>query len=171
MAHNYKQHQSKSHLPVGKHPDRPSHPALSAGRVGYAEEPSDRRAGGFSAFRWRWILPPVVSAVTATFAVTLLSALAVGNGDPNALIGILAPVATGIASLAGGITAGLCHRRRSVMTALLYGGAPAVILCLIGLSAGQGTPVAWLTRLLPLPLYVLGGFITRPGTPKARHGR
>ena len=171
MAHNDKHRRSKSYLPVGKHPDRPSHPALSAGRGGYAVEPSDSSAGGFSSFRWRWGLPPVVSAVTAAFAVTLMAALAVGSEDPTALIRVLAPVATGLASLAGGITAGLCHRRRSVTAALLYGGALSLILCLAGLSAGKGTPMAWLTRVLPLPLYALGGFVTRPRPPKARHGR
>ena len=169
MAH--KQINTASHLPVGKHPDHPSHPALSSGRVGYAREPSDSRAGGFSATMWRVLLPPALWAVAVVLAVTAMAAVSAGSADPAALVPLLAPVATAIASLLGGITAGLCHRRRSVSAALLYGGLLTVILCLVGLTAEQGGAVTWLTRLMPLPLHALGGVITRPRPPKAAHRR
>lgn len=171
MAHNYKHHPSATHLPVGKHPDRLSHPAHTAGRVGYAEEPPAQLSGGFSAFLRRWLLPPVAAAVTAVAAVTVMAALSARGADPAALIPLLAPVATATASLVGGIVAGLCHRHRATAVALLYGGGLTLILCLAGLATGQGIPMAWLTRLIPLPLCGLGGWLVRPRPPKAAHRR
>lgn len=167
MAH--KQLNSKAHSSVGKHPDHPSHPARSLGRVGYAEEPSDHSADGFSAPVRRLILPPIVSAVTGVVAVTVITAFAVGSADPTFWIEGLSPLVTALASLAGGITAGLCHRRRAAASAILYGGILAGILCAIGLLAKTNAPMDWLTRLLPLPICAMGGFLTRPKPPKAGH--
>ena len=168
MAH--KQLNARSHASVGKHPDRPSHPALSSGSVGYVQEPSDSRAGGFSATLRRWLLPPVLSAATAALTVTVMAAVtAARSADPTALIPLLAPVVTAVASLVGGVVAGLCHRERALPSALLYGGILAALLCLAGLGAEPSNATAWLTRLMPLPLHALGGLFTRTRPRKAAH--
>ena len=165
----HKQLNAKKTASIGKHPDRPSHPALPSGRVGYDREPSDRSAGGFSATARRFILPPLVTAVTALAAVTVSAAVAAGTPDPTALIPVLGPVATAVASLAGGITAGLCYRERATAASLVWGGCLAAILCLAGFCAGWGGAAASLTRLMPLPICGMGGFLTGRRKKKAGH--
>ena len=167
---------SANHPSVGHHPDRLSHPAHRAARnraprgdrdlikrdrVTYDGEPSDAGADGFSSVLRRIFLPPAVAAATGLAAVTVMTAVAAGSADPTALIPILPPVATALASLAGGITAGLTHRARAIPTALLCGAILSAALCLAGLAAGPDTPALWLIRLMPLPLCGMGGVWTR----------
>ena len=155
-----------NHSSVGTHPDRPTHPALAAGRIGHAEEPSDHHAGGFLA-----TLRGLARSTLATLAVGLaavtvmtvltMTAIAGENSDPAATVPLLAPIATAIASLVGGITMGLNNRRRSVANALIGGTIMAGMLCLLGFLSGGDDAGSWLVRLLPLPLYAIGGLLTR----------
>ena len=150
-----------AHPSVGKHPDRLSHPALSVGRDGHAEEPSEHIAGGFS-FTVRGIgISLLASAVAVLPAITAMTAVACRSEDPTALIQPMAEVAVAIASLSGGLTAGLCRRERAVAASLSVGVILTVLLCLLGLRSGVGTPLVWATRLLPLPVCALCGFLTR----------
>ena len=157
------------HPSVGKHPDRLAHPALVAGRDRHAEEPSEQRAGGFSAFCRGIIRPMAVAAAAGLAAVTALAGFAYGNADPTALIPALSAAAVAVASLAGGLTAGLGRRRQALGASLIVGLILSALLCLGGLWAGGGTPLAWLTRLLPLPVCAVSGLLTRARPQKAAH--
>ena len=162
---------------VGKHPDRLSHPALSAGRIGHAEEPSDHSADGFSSTLRALLLPLAATAVTGLAAVTAMTAVAKSGPDPTALIPMLSGAALTLSSLAGGITAGLCRRGRAVASSLISGCLLTALLCLIGLIGGgsQGAgaslspAIPWLIRLLPVPISALGGLLTRPRPQKTTH--
>ena len=166
------------HSSVGNHPDRLSHPAPASGRIGHAAEPSDSQADGFSHILRALLLPIAASAVTGLGAVTVLTAIAGAGPDPGAIIPVLSVVALVIASLAGGITAGLCRRDRAIPTALVSGCLLTVILCAISLMGGgsrsatwsEVSPVVpWLIRLAPLPIHALGGLLVRPRPQKAAH--
>lgn len=171
--------QLTKHASVGKHPDRLSHPALTAGRIGHAEEPSDQSAGGFSRTLRNLLLPAAVSAATGLVAVTALTAVATSSApDPSALVPALSAVALALASFAGGLTAGKCHGERAMAGSLISGSLLAALLCLIGLVSGGGHAgtwsaypgaVVWLIRLAPLPIHALGGLLTRPRPKKASH--
>ena len=166
------------HSSVGNHPDRLSHPAPAAGRIGHAAEPSDPHAGGFFHTLKGLLLPFAVAAATGLGAVTLLT-VAVGNHpDPAAMIPILGTVALTLSSLAGGIAAGLCNRDRAIAGSLVSGGILTALLCAVGLIFGGQTAgiwsayppiVAWVIRLVPLPIHALGGVLTRPRPQKASH--
>ena len=170
-----------NHASVGKHPDRLSHPALAAGRIGHAEEPSDHRSGGFSRTLRNLLLPLAVTAATGLVSVTATTAVAGRSPDPTALIPALSALSLALASFAGGLTAGLCNRASSLAGSLISGGLLTALLCLIGLlsggeSAGNGGVwsafppiVAWLIRLAPLPIHALGGILTRPRPQKVTH--
>ncbi len=168
------QRQLTNHSSVGKHPDRLSHPALSAGRLGHAEEPSDDTAGGFSHILRRSLLPLAVTTVAALVFVTALAAAAYQSPDPTSLVSPLSAAALGLASLAGGITAGKCHGERAVGGSLICGCLFAAILCLIALLGGGGihglpTAVAWLIRLATIPVHLIGGILTRPKQKPVTH--
>ncbi len=158
---------------VGHRPDRLSHPALAAGRIGHAEEPSDDRsydrADGFSALLRRLLLPMAASAATGLVAVTALTAVAVGSSDPTTMIPLLSSAALLLSSLAGGITAGLCRRERAVAGSLVSGCLLAAVLCFVGLLGGEGSAVSWLIRLAPIPVHAVGGLLTRQRPAKPTH--
>ncbi len=166
------------HSSVGQHPDRLSHPASATGRIGHAAEPSDSQADGFSHILKALLLPTAASAVTGLGAVTIMTAIAGAGPDPGSLIPILSAAALAIASLAGGITAGLCRRDRAIPASLVSGCLLSAILCAIALIGG-GSPsatwpeaspaVPWLIRLAPIPIHALGGLLTRPRPVKASH--
>ena len=150
-----------AHPSVGKHPDRLSHPALSVGGGGLAEEPSEHTAGGFS-FTARGIGIALVSAVAAALlSVTVTAAVAYRSADPTALIPTLSGVAVAITSLVAGLTAGLCRRGRAVAASLTVGAILSALFCLVGLCTGGGTPLDWAMRLLPLPVCAVCGLLTR----------
>ena len=165
--------QLTSHSSVGKHPDRLSHPALSAGRIGHAEEPSEHTAGGFSRILRRLLLTGAVTALAGAVFVTALSMVAWNSADPTALMRYLSPVALGLTSLVSGITAGKCCSDRPVAGGLVSGCLFAGRLCLIGLLGGdmQGLPIplVWLIRLSTIPVQVMGGIIARPKQRSAAH--
>ncbi len=168
------QRQLTKHASVGKRPDRLSHPALTAGRAGHAEEPSDTQAGGFSRILRRLLLPLAVTAASGAAIVTAMTAAACQSPDPTALITPLAMASLGIASLVGGITAGKCGRDNAVGSSLASGVLLAAILCLISLvgrgdAAGLPTAAAWLLRLSPIPFHLLGGIMARPKKKPASH--
>ena len=170
------QKQLTNHSSVGKHPDRLSHPALSAGRIGHAEEPSDNSAGGFSSTLRSLLLPLAATAVTGLLSVTVMAAAAGSSPDPTALIPALSVAALALSSLAGGITAGLCRRDRAVASSLISGCLLTALLCLPGLLGGtQGADalfsptVTWLIRLVPIPVCALGGVLTRPRPHRTTH--
>ena len=158
---------------VGKHPDRLSHPALQSGRIGHATEPPDAgsydRAGGFSGLLRGIFLPTAASAAAGLLSVTVLSAAATRSPDPTVTLPLLSVAALLIASLAGGVTAGLLRRDRAVSASLLSGGILAGILCLMGGLGGGGSAVSWLIRLMPLPVHGLGGLMTRRRRTKPTH--
>ena len=172
------QKQLNRHTSAGKHPERLSHPAIASGRIGHAAEPSDPHAGGFFHTLKGLLLPFAVAAATGLGAVTLLT-VAVGNHpDPSGLIPILGAVALTLSSLAGGIAAGLCNRDRAIAGSLVSGGILTALLCAVGLIFGGQTAgiwsayppiVAWVIRLVPLPIHALGGVLTRPRPQKASH--
>lgn len=152
------------HTSVGKHPDRLAHPALAAPRR-HAEEPSDQSAGGFSAVLRGFLLPPAVVTVAFFVSVTVLTAVADRSQDPTALVPGFSAAALAVASLAGGVTAGLCRRTRAVASGLLCGLLLSVLLCTVGLASGgdpDGGMLPWLLRLSPIPVSGLGGLLTRP---------
>ena len=158
-----------AHPSVGKHPDRPSHPALAAGRGGHAEEPSDHMAGGFSA-TWRRILWPCIAvAAGGLLSVTVSAAAAYGSADPTALIPALSAVSLALTSLSGGLTAGLCYRERAFAASFSVGGILTALLCLIGLFSGGGSPMDWLMRLIPLAVCTVVGFLTRKRPQRVIH--
>ena len=158
------------HSSVGKHPDRLPHPALTAGRSGRAEEPSDTQAGGFSRALRKLLLPLAVTAISGAVFVTVLTAAAYQTPDPTALVTPLSMAALGLASLAGGITAGKCNRERTMLGSMVSGCLLAVILCLVAWMGGvsQGM-IAWLTRLSTVPIHLVGGFVTRPRKKSVGH--
>lgn len=169
---NHKQLTNRSS--VGKHPDRLSHPALSAGRLGHAAEPSDNPAGGFSRVLYKLLLPLAITALTGALFVTALSVVAYQSPDPTAWILPLSTAALALASLAGGLAAGKCYGERAVSGSLLSGCLFAGLLCLIALLHGNvvnGMPIAvsWLIRLGTVPVYLLGGILTRPKPKIATH--
>lgn len=165
------------HSSVGHHPDRLSHPAPAAGRIGHAAEPSDQKTDGFSHILKPLLLPIAASALTALAAVTLMTAIAGASPNPGPLIPALSAAALAVASLAGGITAGLCRRDRSIGAALISGSLIAALLCAVALVGEGTTPtspeaspvIPWLLRLSPIPLHALGGLLTRPRPKKASH--
>ncbi len=171
------QKQLTNHSTVGKHPDRLSHPAITAGRIGHAEEPSDKSAGGFSSTLRSLLLPLAATAATGLMTVTVMTAAAGSSPDPTALIPALSVAALALSSLAGGITAGLCRRDRAVANSLISGCLLTALLCLMGLLGGgdQGAgasfspTIAWLVRLIPVPVCALGGVLTRPRPQKNTH--
>ena len=165
------------HSSVGNHPDRLSHPAPAAGRIGHAAEPSDPKTDGFSHALKALLLPMAAVVLTSLVAVTLMTAIAGAGPNPGALIPALSAAALAVASLAGGITAGLCRRSNAVGAALISGCLVSVLLCAIALIGG-GTPspypeaspvIPWLLRLSPIPLHALGGLLTHPRPQKASH--
>ena len=166
-----------THSAVGKHPDRLSHPAVTAGRIGHAEEPSDHSAGGFSSTMRALLLPLAVTVAAGLAAVTVSAAMAASSADPTALIPPLSVAALVTAALAGSITAGLCRRTRAVASALISGCLLTALLCLAGLlSGGADAPwaelspaIPWLIRLLPVPVSAVGGLLTRPRPQKNTH--
>lgn len=162
------------HSSVGKHPDHQSHPALVAGRTAHAEEPSDDIAGGFSRILCKLFLPLAVTAVSGAVFVTALTIPAYQSQNPTALVTPLSMAALGVASLAGGITAGKCGRERAVPGSLVSGCLFAGILCLIALFGSgemQGIPtsVAWMIRLAAIPVHMIGGFMVRPRKKPTTH--
>ena len=167
------QRQLTKHTSVGKRPDRLSHPALTAGRVGHAEEPSDN-AGGFSRILRRFLMPLGVTAGSGAIAVIAMTVAACQTPDPTALITPLAAAALGIASIAGGITAGRCSPDNAVGSSLVSGVLLTAILCLIALPGGGdtvdlSTAAAWFIRLSPIPFHLLGGIMARPRKKPASH--
>ncbi len=162
---------SNHHSSVGKHPDRLPHPALTAGRSGRAEEPSDTQAGGFSRILRKLFLPFAVTTVSGVVFVTALTLAAYQTPDPTALISPLSMAALGLASLAGGITAGKCNRERAMLSSFVSGCTLAAILCLIAWIGGGESreTIPWLIRLSAIPLHLLGGFMTRPRKKPAGH--
>ena len=175
---------------VGHRPERLSHPALAAGRIGRAEKPSDNRSrdrsqdrscgheGGFSYAARRLLLPLGVSAATGLLSVTALTAAAAGSPDPTAMLPLLSIAALALSSLAGGIAAGLLRRERAVAGSLVSGCLLAAALCIVGLLASQrtvqplweqGSVLAWLIRLIPIPVHGIGGFLTRQRPERPAH--
>lgn len=168
------QKQLTDHPSVGKHPDRPSHTAISARGLGHAEEPSDDIEGGFSRILRRLLLPLAVTAVAGLIFVTALTVAAFNSPDPTALVTPLSAAALALASLVGGITAGKCHGERAVAGSLISGCLLAALLCLLALLIGgeaQGMPpaVAWLIRLATIPVHMIGGILARPKQKPATH--
>ena len=166
------QRQRTNHLSVGKHPDRLTHPALSAGRLGHAEEPSDEGiADGFSHTIRRFLLPLAVTVFSGGIFTTALSVAAWNSADPTAWIPLLSPIVLGLAALAGGITAGKCCKERAVGGSFMSGCLFAAILCLLALLAGKGEQglASWLIRLATIPVHGIGGFLSRPRKRPAAH--
>jgi hypothetical protein len=164
---------------LGHRPDRLSHPTLPVGRIGQAEKPSDHPAGGFSRTLRSLLLPLAVTALTGLASVTGLTAFAGSSPDPAALIPALSALTLTLASLAGGVTAGLCRREQALSGSLISGCILAALLCLSALAGGSGETegvwsayspaVPWLIRIAPIPLHGLGGFLTRQRQKKPAH--
>ncbi len=159
------------HNSVGKPPDRLPRPALTVGRSGRAEEPSDTQAGGFSRILRKLFLPFAVTTASGVIFVTALTLAAYRSPDPTALVTPLSVAALWLASLAGGITAGKCAGEKAMIGSLISGCMLAAILCLIAWINGgeeQGV-IPWLIRLATVPIHLLGGFVTRPRKKPAGH--
>lgn len=162
------------HPSVGKHPDRPSHPAHeSARRLGPAEEPSDTKAGGFSRTLCRWLLPTLLTPLIGLLTALLLTLALMQTPDPTALLLPASAVALGLTSLIGGILAGKLHGDMAVRGSLVSG---VILLAILSLSAlvvggdgGLSPLLAWLLRLSVLPLHALGGRISRPRKHSPAH--
>ena len=165
------QRSTTHHSSVGKHPDRLPRPALTAGRSGRAEEPSDTQAGGFSRMVRKLLLPLAVTIASGVVFVTVLTVAAYQSSDPTVLVTPLSIAALGLASLAGGITAGKCHGEGAIPGSLISGCTLAMILCLMGWIGGGGSGgfVPWLIRLTPIPIHLLGGLMTRPRKKPVAH--
>lgn len=161
--------------PVGKHPDRPSHPTHEARRaLGPAEEPPEEIAGGFSRVFRRLLLPVVCTVPVGLIFLTVLTAAAYFSADPTALLLPLSCVALGLTSVAGGIIAGKIHGDGWAGGSLACGGLFAVLLSIVALMAGGGeaplsSAVLWALRLSPIPLHLLGGWVARPRPRAAKH--
>ena len=168
------QKQLTNHSSVGKHPDRLPHSALSAGRFGHAEEPSDEIAGGFSRMIRKLLLPLAAAALAGLIFVTALAVAAFQSHDPTSLVTPLSVVALGLASLVGGMTAGKCYGEGAAAGSLVSGGIFAAVLCLVALLGGgemNGIPtvLAWLIRLATVPVHLIGGIIARPKQKPMTH--
>ena len=165
------QRSTTHHSSVGKHPDRVPHPALTAGRSGRAEEPSDRQAGGFSRILRKLLLPLAVTVASGAVFVTVLTIAAYQSPDPTALVTPLSIASLGLASLAGGITAGKCHGEGAIPGSLMSGCTLALILCLVGWIGGGESEglIPWLIRLATVPVHLVGGLMTRPRKKPAGH--
>lgn len=158
------------HNPVGKHPDRLPHPALTAGRSGRAEEPSDTQSGGFSRILRRFLLPLTAASISGVVFVTGLTFAAYQTSDPTAFISSLSVIALGLTSLAGGITAGRCNKERPVFGSFVSGCLLTAILFLTSRIDGDAQGLMpWLLRVAVIPFHMLGGFMTRPRKKHAGH--
>ena len=166
--------QRGAHASVGKRPERPSHAALPAGR---GEDASGRQADGsprIPRIIRRLLLPFGVTAVSGAVFVTALTAAAYQAADPTAWILPLSAASLGLASLAGGITAGKCSGEGAVGGSLISGCLLAALLCAVALlgpadAAGISAAGAWLLRLSPIPLHLAGGLLVRPRKRSATH--
>ena len=157
------QRSTTHHSSVGKHPDRLPRPALTAGRSGRAEEPSDTQAGGFSSILRSYPVTLGITVLTALLLITASALILYNSPDPTALIPPMSAAVLAVAALIGGITAGKLNPSTPVPASLICGGLTAALLTLVALFVGgEGDLLTWGIRIGILPLHLLGGILTRP---------
>ena len=133
----------------------------------YAFEGND--TGGFSRIFGRL---PLVCGLTAVLGVALSLASAaclLCTPDPVALIPIASRLSVCLASLLGGVLAARKTPATPLVGGLASGSVMALLLTVLGLCLGEGTAWAWMTRIGPLPLHLVGAYLARPRARAATH--
>lgn len=170
---------------------RSTHTALPARRTqGTTREPSAEEAGGFSHLLRKLPLTLGMTALLGAGLLTAAAALALWSNDPTALSTPLSLAALALTALGGGVAAGRRCPTSPVAASLAAGLSWALILTLLSLWVGQGSPadgiptgdsaaplggmavaLPWLIRAAVVALHCLGGRLSRPRREPPTHRR